>query len=91
MILVSIGFKTLVPTHSKKSTEEKEKTKQEDTKIIPELAINSIKEESESESSEYEVQTEEKAVPKDLGRKLIIYDDDDKDAPDQTGMFVIEK
>ena len=85
MLLVILGWKTLVPPHKKKSADTKEGgITGIPRKISPELVINPIKEESESESEEYETQEEK---PKDFGRKLIIYDDD----VDQTGMFAIEK
>ena len=87
MFLVIVGWKTLVPTHKKKSDDTVEGGKTGagiPRKITPELVINPIKEESESESEEYETEEEK---PKDFGRKLIIYDDD----VDQTGMFAIEK
>ena len=87
MFLVIVGWKTLVPTHKKKSADTVEGGNTGagfPRKITPELVINPIKEESESESEEYETEEEK---PKDFGRKLIIYDDD----VDQTGMFAIEK
>ena len=89
MILVLVGWKTLVPPHKRKSgSAETKKGNGRDTeigrKINPELVINPIKEESELETEEYETEEEK---PKDFGRKLIIYDDD----VDQTGMFAIEK
>ena len=87
MLLVILGWKTLVPHRKRKSADTKEggeKGEKGTAKISPELVINPIKEESESESEEYETEEEK---PKDFGRKLIIYDDD----VDQTGMFAIEK
>ena len=89
MVLVLLGWKTLVPPHKRKSTAaETKKGKGGDTeigtKVSPEPVINPIKEESESETEEYETEEEK---PKDFGRKLVIYDDD----VDQTGMFAIEK
>ena len=85
MILVLLGWKTLVSPHKRKSANTKGGgASGPPRQISPELVINPIKEESESESEEYETEEEK---PKDFGRKLVIYDDD----VDQTGMFAIEK
>ena len=91
--MVSFGFKTMVPAHRKKS--------QEHVNNSPgAAAIDPIREESESESSQTEEDNEEaKAKSPELGRKLTIYDEEDKtirsppneedEEPLQSGMFVV--
>ena len=93
-ILVSVGFKTMVPAHKKKSSEPQNNSGG--------AGIEPIREESENESSETEEDDKGvKAKFPEFGRKLPIYEEEDKSDKSikspyqedegalQSGMFVI--